>query len=89
VTTQATDHPAGELVHYVVKHLVRSPEDIAIRVEDKGAQDVVYLTVAGPDVGRVIGRQGRTVNAMRTLLATLEQTSHGRGATLEVLDPED
>lgn len=85
----ADAHPAGELVDFVVRHLVRSPDDIDIRVEEKDGQDAVYLTVAGPDVGRVIGRQGRTVNALRTLLAALQQTPHGRGATLEVLDPED
>lgn len=85
----AADHPAAELVDYVVRHLVRSPDDISVRVEKKGRGDVVFLSVAGPDVGRVIGRQGRTVNALRTLLAALAQTPHGRGATLEVLDPED
>ncbi len=89
MTTEAASHPAGDLVHFVVKHLVRAPDEISIRVEDKGAQDVVLLSVAAPDVGRVIGRQGRTVNALRTLLAALAQTSHARGATLEVLDPPE
>jgi predicted RNA-binding protein YlqC (UPF0109 family) len=79
---------ASELVEFVVRHLVSSPEEVSVRFDETPRGDVVYVTVASADVGRVIGRQGRTVNALRSLLAALEHTPHGRAASLEVLDPD-
>jgi predicted RNA-binding protein YlqC (UPF0109 family) len=48
---------------------------------------VVELSVAPGDVGKVIGRQGRTAEALRTLVAATAQ-HHGVKATLEIRDPD-
>lgn len=74
-----------ELVEYVAKALVDDPE--AVHVEERqGATTVYELAVAPADVGKVIGRQGRTAKALRTLVAARAEID-GAQATLEILDP--
>lgn len=58
-----------ELVEFVAKSLVDEPEQISV-VESEGEHGIVLeLHVAPGDLGKVIGRQGRTARALRTLLA--------------------
>jgi predicted RNA-binding protein YlqC (UPF0109 family) len=58
-----------ELVEYIVKSIVREPEQVNITEEnDDGDVLVVKLEVAPEDKGRVIGKQGRVAEAIRTLL---------------------
>ena len=57
-----------ELVEYMAKSLVNDPDSVVVR-EIEGASATIYeLSVAPDDMGRVIGKQGRVANAMRTLL---------------------
>jgi len=57
-----------DLIAYIAKALVDKPEEILI-TEIKGQQTIVIeLRVAREDVGKIIGRQGRTVQAVRTIL---------------------
>lgn len=75
-----------ELITYIAKALVDRPEQVALR--ESQAPDggmLLELKVAPEDVGKVIGRDGRTINAMRTLLVAAAQKS-GTRARLEVLD---
>ena len=57
-----------ELVEYLAKSLVDDPD--AVRVEEKEKDDVVVieLRVAQPDMGKVIGKQGRIAKAIRTVV---------------------
>ena len=57
-----------ELVEYIVKSIVAEPDKVNITEEDSDAGLLIKLEVAPEDKGRVIGRQGRVAEAMRTLL---------------------
>ncbi|MDR2504030.1 MAG: KH domain-containing protein [Deltaproteobacteria bacterium] len=58
-----------ELVEYTAKSLVDKPEDVSV-VEVEGEQTTVLeLRVAKDDLGKVIGKQGRTARALRTILS--------------------
>ncbi len=58
-----------DAVELIVKHLVREAELVDVReVERDRSTSVIEVRVAQPDVGKVIGRQGRTVKALRSLL---------------------
>jgi len=54
-----------KLVEYVAKSLVEAKDDVFVELMD---DDVIELEVAENEVGKVIGRQGRTVRAMRALV---------------------
>lgn len=57
-----------ELVEYLVKALVEEPEQVEVR-EVKGERTVIYeVKVAPEDTGRVIGKEGRIAQALRTLV---------------------
>jgi predicted RNA-binding protein YlqC (UPF0109 family) len=73
------------LINYLVKSLVDRPEQVALRLAGAEGGFTFELQVAPEDVGKVIGRDGRTVNAMRTLLAAAAQRL-GYKARLEILD---
>ena len=57
-----------ELIEYIARALVDSPEEVVV-TEIEGRQSyVVELKVAKEDIGKIIGKQGRTAQAMRTIL---------------------
>lgn len=73
-----------ELVLYVARGLADDPDQV--RVEEREGPVTVYeLSVAPGDLGKVIGRQGRTAKALRALV-TAGADSKGQKATLEILD---
>ena len=77
--------PSGDvraLVELIAKSLVDTPEDVFV---EKFDDDVIELEVAEEDVGKVIGRQGRNVRALRTLLNAAGVRARKR-YTLEVID---
>jgi predicted RNA-binding protein YlqC (UPF0109 family) len=74
-----------ELVTYIARALVDRPEQVEVRASEVDGATLYELKVAADDVGKVIGRDGRTVNAVRTLLAAAAAQKGGR-ARLEVLD---
>ncbi|MBN1857317.1 MAG: KH domain-containing protein [Dehalococcoidia bacterium] len=57
-----------ELIEYIVKSIVTDPDKVSITQEDSEEGLLVKLEVAPEDKGRVIGKQGRVAEAMRTLL---------------------
>jgi len=73
------------LVLYISKALVDRPELVNLRASDAEGGMLFELKVAAEDVGKVIGRDGRTVNALRTLLSAAAQ-KQGVKARLEILD---
>lgn len=73
-----------ELVEYVAKSLVDDPSQVQV-TEIEGATSVILeLTVAPEDMGRVIGRNGRVANAIRTLLRVIA-AKQGKRVTLEIV----
>ena len=57
-----------ELVEYIAKSLVDRPEEVRVFLEEKEDVTVLHLSVAKEDLGKIIGRQGRTARALRTLV---------------------
>lgn len=57
------------LIEQVAKALVDEPDGVSVSQVEEGPETVLELTVAPNDLGKVIGKQGRTARAMRTLLS--------------------
>lgn len=75
-----------EFVEFVIRRLVDKPDSIQLTQEEKEANKVVFqLKVDQEDVGKVIGRKGRTANAVRTLLSAVA-AREGKRAILEIID---
>ncbi|HEY1332635.1 MAG TPA: KH domain-containing protein [Myxococcaceae bacterium] len=74
-----------ELLMSLARGLVDRPDQVELRSQPADGGTLFELKVAPEDVGKVIGRDGRTVNAIRTLLAVAAQR-RGVKARLEVLD---
>lgn len=79
-----------EFVEFVAKHLVDQPDQVNVEQEEKEEGKVVFkLKVAEKDVGKIIGRSGRTAGAFRVLLRAVAAKG-GKRAILEVADrPRD
>ena len=74
-----------ELVEYLVKALVEHPEQVSVEVNDEPAGLTLHLHVAPGDLGRVIGKQGRTARAIRTLLHAMAARIQRR-VTLQIVE---
>ncbi len=73
-----------KLVEYVAKALVDHPEQVEVKtLRDEPNEKVLELHVAKDDLGRVIGKNGRTAHALRTLLLA---ASPGKTIQLEIAD---
>ena len=74
-----------ELVEYMARALVEHPDQVRVQ-EVAGARSIIYeLHVAPSDMGRVIGKNGRVANAMRSLVRVASARS-GKRAILEIVD---
>ena len=73
------------LVSHIARGLVREPGRVRVHEHVEHGRTVIELEVAPADRGRVIGREGRTANAMRTLLDAVAER-RGGSVALEVLD---
>jgi predicted RNA-binding protein YlqC (UPF0109 family) len=73
-----------ELVEYIAKAIVSTPDQVKVSEENDEDRIVIKLEVAADDKGRVIGRQGRVAEAMRTLLR-VAATKEGVRVRLEIV----
>ena len=73
-----------ELVEYIAKSIVNLPDEVVVTEETDEQQITLKLQVADEDKGRVIGKQGRIAEAMRTLVR-VKAAKAGTKATLEIL----
>jgi predicted RNA-binding protein YlqC (UPF0109 family) len=74
-----------DLIAYIAKALVDKPEEVAV-TEIAGEQtSVIELKVAKEDLGKVIGKQGRTARAMRTILSAAS-TKINKRSVLEIIE---
>ncbi|MEA3475591.1 MAG: KH domain-containing protein [Candidatus Cloacimonadota bacterium] len=74
-----------ELVEFMAKALVDNPDDVSVK-EVAGERVTLYeLRVGEGEVGKVIGKGGRTANAMRTILNSVA-TKQGKRAELEIIE---
>ena len=76
-----------EFLEYVVKSLVDKPEDVKIdrTVDEMGV--LITLSVNAEDMGKIIGRQGNTAKAIRTLLRVIGMKNNAR-VNLKINEPE-
>ena len=75
-----------ELIEYIAKRLVDKPEDVRVTEEKIDEETTLFiLKVSKNDVGKVIGKQGNTVNAMRVLLGAVGGKMHKK-ITLKIFD---
>ena len=72
-----------QLIQYVATSLADYPDQVKVREFERHDTVTVELTVAQPDMGRLIGRQGRVANALRLLLK-VAAAREGKQATLDI-----
>ncbi len=74
-----------ELIELIAKALVDKPSDVVVSEVEMEKTTVLELRVAREDLGKVIGKQGRTARAMRTILGAAG-TKLGKRCLLEILE---
>jgi hypothetical protein len=73
-----------ELVEYIAKALVDNPDEVEVTEIPGTTSVIIELRVAPEDMGRVIGKDGRVANAIRTLLRVVA-AKEGKRVTLEII----
>lgn len=74
-----------EFVEFIAKHLVDHPDKVTLNEETREDRVIFTLKVSDEDVGKVIGKKGRTAQALRTLLGAVA-AKEGKRAILEIAD---
>ena len=91
MTPESANEPAGGIsplravVETVVRALVDDPDAVRVTETQRRGMTVLELTTAPGDMGKIIGRQGRTVSALRTLVNVTAE-KHGGRAQLDLKD---
>ncbi|MEE8424037.1 MAG: KH domain-containing protein [Thermodesulfobacteriota bacterium] len=74
-----------DLIEHIAKALVDNPDEVKVSEIEGERTSVIELAVAKEDLGKVIGKQGRTARAMRTLL-TASSTKLNKRSVLEIIE---
>ena len=77
--------PLRAVVETVARALVDKPDSVHVTETERRGMTILELTTAPGDMGKIIGRQGRTAAALRTLVA-LAAEKHGKRAQLDIRD---
>ena len=77
-----------EFLEYVARSLVDKPDAVWVEVDDEGDETLLTLGVDQDDMGRVIGRDGRIANAIRSLLRVMAARD-GRHVELDIVSDAD
>lgn len=85
MTDEAAVGPLRAVVEVVVRALVDKPDSVRVTESTRRGVTVLELTTAPNDMGKIIGRQGRTAAALRTLVAVTAE-KHGKRAQLDIRD---
>ena len=72
-------------LHHLVREIVENPDEVTVSVVDTPRGDLIEVRVHPDDLGRVIGRQGRTAKALRTVINAL---AGGRKVRVDVVDTD-
>ena len=78
-----------EFIETAVKHLVDKPDEVIITKVEGDQQIVFELTVGDGDFGKVIGKRGRNISALRSLLYAINAKEGGKRARLDVIDKKE
>ena len=74
-----------ELVQYLSRYLVNNPDAVEVKETQGETASILELRVAPEDLGRIIGKQGRTAKSIRTILNAAASRTN-RKVTLEILE---
>jgi predicted RNA-binding protein YlqC (UPF0109 family) len=74
-----------QLIEYIAKALVDNPEEVSVTELDGEHTSVIELRVAKEDLGKIIGKQGRTARSIRTILGAASMKLKKR-SVLEILE---
>jgi uncharacterized protein len=74
-----------EFLEFVIRQLVEFPDDTVLTEIPSGRMTTFRLRLRQSDVGRVVGRNGQTIHAIRALLAS-SAARHGQRAMLEIVE---
>jgi predicted RNA-binding protein YlqC (UPF0109 family) len=74
-----------EFIEYIAKQLVDQPDDVVVTEETRDDKLVFKVKVAQPDIGKIIGKKGRTAFALRTIVSAVGK-KHGKKVVVEVED---
>jgi predicted RNA-binding protein YlqC (UPF0109 family) len=86
VSEESPIDPIVEMVELIAKSLVDNPEAVAVKSVDGHQVSVLELSVDQADLGKVIGKKGRTAKSIRTLLGAAG-VKHNKRFSLEILEP--
>ncbi|GHG44327.1 UPF0109 protein [Sinomonas cellulolyticus] len=75
----------AEALEHLVRGIVDNPDDVAVQAKSTRRGDILEVRVHQDDLGRVIGRQGRTARALRTVVAAL---ADGEQVRVDVVDTD-
>jgi uncharacterized protein len=78
-------NPLRDVVEVVARALVDHPDAVRVNEQERRGMTVLELNTAPGDMGKIIGRQGRTAAALRTLVAVTAER-HGKRAQLDIRD---
>jgi predicted RNA-binding protein YlqC (UPF0109 family) len=79
------ERPLRDLIAMIAEALVDDPDSVDVQEIDGDHNSLIELRVAQSDIGKVIGKEGRTAQSMRTIL-TATSTKLGRRAHLDIVD---
>ena len=74
-----------QFLEFVIRHLVEFPDEVVLSEAPSGKTTIFRLAMRQSDVGRIIGRNGQTIQAIRALLSSAA-ARHGERATLEIIE---
>jgi uncharacterized protein len=84
-TSPGGGNPLRDVVEVVARALVDHPDAVRVTEQERRGMTVLELNTAPGDMGKIIGRQGRTAAALRTLV-TVTAERHGKRAQLDIRD---
>ena len=85
MTAPGSTDDMKDLIEYIAKALVDQPDQVKVSEVEGEKTSVIELTVAKEDLGKVIGKQGRTARAIRTILSAAS-TKIRKRSVLEIIE---
>ena len=89
MTLEKIEEEMQEFIDTVVKQLVDKPDEVNVSAVEGEQQIIFELTVGDGDFGKVIGKKGRNISALRTLLFAINAKNGGKRARLDVIDKNE
>jgi len=76
----------NELLEDIVKAIVDKPDEVKVALVEGDSTEIYELTVGDGDLGKVIGKKGRNVSAIRTILSAATAKKGGKRSILEIIE---